>query len=210
MGDGSTLKVMKTSLGNIGGLICYEHHMSLAKYALFCQGEQIHASVWPSHTFIRHIIDAAARQYAFEGQCFVIVAGGIIRPEDVPDDFPLKNLSSFELTGIAAIIDPRGEYLAGPIHNKEGLLYAEIDLDLIIQAKMVIDTVGHYSRPEVLSLNINDQAFSPLDLRKENMISTLKYQLNALRKQIGKLSEKEIFEILDNISLTLETKDKYG
>lgn len=154
MGGAEDIGVFETELGKLGGFFCYEHHITLAKYAMFMKGEQVHAGLWAGHGFVKPTMDCASREYAFEGQVFVIVASGYINEDMIPDSFPLKKFTTWDFPGGSGIINPRAEYIAGPLYDCEGILYAEIDMDMIIRAKAVIDSVGHFSRPDILSLKI--------------------------------------------------------
>ncbi|MGQ0794409.1 MAG: carbon-nitrogen hydrolase family protein [Deltaproteobacteria bacterium] len=158
MGGAQDLPVFDTDIGKIGGLFCYEHHMTLAKYALFTKGEQIHVGLWAGHGFVKPTMDFASRQYAFEGQVFVITASLYVNSDMIPDSFPLKKTTEWDFPGGSAIINPRGECIAGPIYDREGIIYADIDPDMIIRAKGVIDGVGHFSRPDILRLNLCSSA----------------------------------------------------
>jgi predicted amidohydrolase len=151
-GDGSDLDVLETPLGRLGGLICWEHQMTLAKYALYAQGEQIHCATWPAYTSQNNHIDFGTRQYAFEGACFVVSACGIATPGSLPKDLRGRDV---EANGGSAIIGPNGEYLAGPAYDSEEILYAEIDIERAIREKHSRDVAGHYARPDVLQLVIN-------------------------------------------------------
>ncbi|MBM3732085.1 MAG: carbon-nitrogen hydrolase family protein [Acidimicrobiia bacterium] len=165
MGDGSTMQVFPTEYGKLGGLVCYEHHMVLTRYALMAMGERIHAAVWPAHRYLKNIVDAACRQYAFEGQVFVITASSYMNADMVPDWFELKDASYWDAAGGSGIIGPLGNYLAGPTYDKEEILVAELDFEQIIQAKSIVDSVGHYSRWDVLSLNLNTTKYAPIHPR---------------------------------------------
>ena len=154
MGGAEDLNVFDTEVGKVGGFFCYEHHMTLAKYAMFMKGEQIHAGLWAGHGFVKPTMDFASREYAFEGQVFVVASSGHITEDMVPDSFPLKKYTMWDYPGGSGIISPRGEYLAGPVYGKEDIVYAEIDMDTIIRSKAVIDGVGHFSRPDILNLEI--------------------------------------------------------
>ena len=151
-GDGSDLDVYDTPLGRLGGLICYEHQMAPARYALAGLGIQVHASVWPGYRMLHPIVDAATRHLAYENACFVVVARDVLRPADLPPDLPLADRPIWDANGGSAIIAPGGEYLAGPELDKETILLAEIDLARTIEAKRWVDSVGHYSRPDVFQL----------------------------------------------------------
>ena len=155
-GTSEDIKVFDTELGKVSGLFCYEHHLTLAKYALYNQGEQIHASLWGGHGFVKDTMDFACKQYAFEGQSFVIISAMHITKDMIPDSFPLKEQTLWDYPGGSGIINPRGQYIAGPVFDKEEILYAEIDHDQIIRAKTVIDCSGHFSRPDIFNFEIKD------------------------------------------------------
>lgn len=171
-GDGSTLKVFDTPVGKVGGLICGEHSMNLARHALILQGEQIHVSAWPTFATMKgrenwfdpHV-DALSKVHAYSGSCFVIVA---------EDPITQANLNKIEQLlghqdilkpggGYSTIYSPREAYLA-PVHQglEEKLVVAEIDLDQINAAKIQHDSAGHYSRSEILRLVIDTEAKTPL------------------------------------------------
>jgi len=150
-GDGSDLDVMDTELGRIGGLICWEHEMTLAKYALYAQGEQVHCGAWPAYSFQNDHIDFGSRQYAFEGACFAVVSCGVVTPGSYPADLGAAPAAN----GGTAIIGPNGKYLAGPVYDKEEILYAEIDIERAIAEKHSRDIAGHYARPDVFQLIMN-------------------------------------------------------
>ncbi|MGD8763991.1 MAG: nitrilase-related carbon-nitrogen hydrolase [Desulfobacteraceae bacterium] len=158
-GDGSGLRVYETDVGRIGALICWEHYMPLARYALICQREQIHCSHFPGSMAgdsMSQQIDAAVRHHAMESGAFVVNATGWLtdkqRAEISPDHELAKYLVGGMCTGIVA---PYGQYLAGPLPEGEDIAVAEIDLSSIVRQKNVLDTVGHYSRPDILRLQID-------------------------------------------------------
>lgn len=166
-GDGSTLKVWNSSVGRLGGLACWEHTMNLARQALIVQGIQIHAGSWPALATLAGFeavfddqVEALSRAHALTGQCFVVVAQDTVTPQVLqvmeealgPQDLVRQG------GGWSAIIHPWGSYAAGPhIGAEEHLLSAEIDLAEIDQVKAFVDSAGHYSRSEVLSLYFDAQ-----------------------------------------------------
>lgn len=162
-GDGSDLFTLPTELGVLGGLICYEHSNALFRYAVQAQGEQIHVANWPGGMpSINGIIDAAVRHYAFEAQAFVISVTGVLTEESLAT-LPEEVASQFQPGGgYSAIVSPRGELLAGPITEGEGLLYAELDFGLIDRMKSIVDSAGHYARPDVVRLVLDAKPQRPL------------------------------------------------
>jgi nitrilase len=169
-GDGSTLNVLDTEYGNLGGLICWEHWMPLARAAMHAQRETIHAAQWPA---VKDLHQLASRHYAFEGQCFVIAAGCVLSRGDViegfnslgqPTNAAAELLDAIPgqdedllLRGGSAVIAPDANYVVGPVFDKACILYADIDLGRITEGHLVIDTQGHYSRPDVFHLQVEDR-----------------------------------------------------
>jgi nitrilase len=155
LGDGKDLEAVDTSAGRIGGMICWEHWMPLTRQALHNSGENIHIAVWPT-VHEKHQI--ASRHYAFEGRCFVIAAGQVLRVRDFPKELTLPDYlkdkpDEFVLKGGSCIVDPRGDYVSEPLFNEEKLICAEIDLNDAIKEKMTLDVSGHYQRSDVFSFD---------------------------------------------------------
>jgi len=167
-GDGSTLAAFDTELGKIGGLICWENYMPLARTAMYNKGVEIYLAptadardTW--HATLRHI--------ACEGRCFVLGCNQFITKEMYPADLDgLEDLDQFPdilCRGGSAIIDPLGEVLAGPLYDKEDMLVADLDLGLIARSRFDFDVVGHYARPDVFRLVVNENP-SPTVISKKS------------------------------------------
>ena len=158
-GDGAGLKVVTTPLGRVGALACWEHYNPLARYALMAQGEQLHCAQFPGSLVGPIFTEQTAvtmRHHALEAGSFVICSTGWLDPEDYGAITPDTSLhKAFQGGCHTAVISPEGRYLAGPLPDGEGLAIAELDLALITKRKRMMDSVGHYSRPELLSLRIN-------------------------------------------------------
>ncbi len=150
-GDGSDLQVMDTPLGKVGGLICWENYMPLARTALYQQGIEIYLAPTAD---CRDSWQATLTHIACEGRCFVLGCNQYLTSEHYPADLQ-KLLSadhpSLPSIGGSVIISPLGKTLAGPLYDKEGMITAEIDAREIIKAKMDFDVIGHYARPDVFS-----------------------------------------------------------
>jgi nitrilase len=157
-GDGSTLHVYDTEMGKIGGLICWENLMPLARNALYNQGIQIHlAPTWDSSEAwllgLRHM--------AREGGMYVIGCCAAMLKEDIPDRFEFKEGYPKEKEwvniGNSCIINPKGEYVCGPVSKKKEILFGEIDFSLIAASKRMFDVSGHYARPDVFQFSVRQQ-----------------------------------------------------
>ena len=154
-GDAAGLVAVETGAGRVGGLICWEHWMPLARQTLHESGEDIHVAVWPT---AHEMLQVASRHYAFEGRCFVIAAASLMRMDALPPELevhPEKASGKWALRGGAAIIAPGGSYVAGPVYEEPCTLIADLDLSVVRQESMSLDVAGHYSRPDVLSLRVN-------------------------------------------------------
>ncbi len=151
-GDASSIVVFETSLGNLSGLICGEHYHPLLRHALAVKGEQIHIAVWPKGAQTDRTADLLSRSHALESQVYVLKACGLLFQDQVPDEFVLKKHMIWNVDGGSGVIGPNGEYLVGPVHNEETILYAEIDPLAIVREKWKVDTVGHYNRDDVVQL----------------------------------------------------------
>jgi predicted amidohydrolase len=150
-GDGRTLTVVETPLGKVGGLVCWEHWMPLARQAMHEKREVVHAAMWPTVSDI-HLV--ASRSYAFEGRCFVVAVGTPLRRGDLPAGFSLLDQMEGDqwMFGGSAIIGPNGKILAGPAGEDDTLVIAEIDPAQVAEELMTLDVTGHYARPDVFRL----------------------------------------------------------
>ncbi len=159
-GDGSTLEVYDTPLGKIGGLICWENYMPLARYSMYAWGTQIYiAPTWdqgePWLSTLRHI--------AKEGRVYVVGCCIALRRDDIPDRLEYKQKfysgdREWINVGDSAIVNPEGEFIAGPVRMKEEILYAEVDPRLMQGPKWMLDVAGHYARPDVFELIVHRDA----------------------------------------------------
>lgn len=154
-GDGAGLQAVETQAGRVGGLVCWEHWMPLARQALHDSGEQIHIAAWPT---VKDMLQIASRHYAHEGRTFVLAAGSILHAEQIPSELRLPEGMTSEAVvqrGGSAIIAPDGRYLAEPVYDAEAIITAELDLDMIIRESMALDVTGHYSRPDVFDFSVH-------------------------------------------------------
>jgi nitrilase len=158
-GDGRGLSAVKTKVGRIGGLICWEYWMPLARMAMHNSGEHIHVAVWPT---VHELNQLCSRHYAFEGRCFVLAVGLMMRPLDLPAelqavaDAPKQRGRWLELGG-SAIVGPDTRYIVEPVYDREELILADLNLNEIDQEFLTLDVSGHYSRPDVFTFHTKAQ-----------------------------------------------------
>jgi len=162
-GDGSTLTVLKTELGKIGGLICWENYMPLARMAMYSKGVELYLAPTAD---ARDSWQSTLRYIACEGRCFVLGCNQFVTKGMYPDD--LEGLDELDehpdviCRGGSAIISPFGEVLAGPLYDQEGILFADLDLAEVARGKFDFDVVGHYARPDVFQLVVNERPLLPV------------------------------------------------
>jgi nitrilase len=158
MGDGSMLQVYDTPFGRLGGLICWENYMPLARYSMYAKGVDVYvAPTWDNSD----MWVATLRHIAKEGRLYVIGVAPLLRGSDVPDDVPGKaelwgGDDDWMSRGFSTIVAPGGEVLAGPLTEEEDILYAEIDPAKARASRHQFDPVGHYSRPDVFRLVVDE------------------------------------------------------
>jgi len=164
MGDGSTLDVVPTPFGVVGGLICWENYMPLARAAMYAQGVDIYlAPTWDnSDTWL-----ATLRHIAKEGGCYVLGIAPVLRATDVPTELrgdAYGDELDWMSRGLSAIIAPGGDIIAGPLAEQEGILYAAIDPELAQAQRRHFDPIGHYSRPDVFNLHVDTTHRQPVTM----------------------------------------------
>jgi nitrilase len=203
MGDASDIRVFELDIGTVGAAICYEHHMTLLRAALAVKGEEIHCALWPGWWRVDgHLggkvgeagarncdVESAMRQHAVENGVFVVSSSWYLKPEDIPSD--LQDEMRYNLAvGGSCIVNPAGSFVAGPVFEEETIVHAEIDLEERELAKAYLDGVGHYSRPDLLTLNIRDEAWTPTGPTKIEDTC------------IGSMRREQLVEIMERYQVT--------
>jgi nitrilase len=158
-GDGSTLTVLDTPYGKLGGLICWENYMPLARTALYEKGVDLYLAPTADS---RETWQATLKHIACEGRCFVLGCNQFVTKSMYPADLPgIEDLAAqpeIMCRGGSAIVSPLGEVLAGPLWDEEGMLLADLDLREVARARFDFDATGHYARPDVFRLSVNETA----------------------------------------------------
>jgi nitrilase len=165
-GDGAGLAVVETAVARIGALACWEHYNPLARYALMAQHEEIHVAQFPGSMvgpIFAEQIEVTIRHHALESGCFVVNATGWLTEEQIAKISPDEKLRKALRGGcMTAIISPEGAHVVPPLTSGEGVLIADLDLGLIVKRKRMMDSVGHYARPELLKLVLDNRPARPM------------------------------------------------
>ena len=150
-GDVEGLRAVDTPAGRVSALVCWEHWMPLARQTLHESGEDVHVAVWPT---VHDLHQVASRQYAFEGRCFVLASGALMRASSLPSELEphperVSGPDQWVLRGGSAIIGPDGKYIVEPLYDEPQIVIAELDLRRASEESMTLDVTGHYHRPEL-------------------------------------------------------------
>jgi nitrilase len=212
-GDPGSLRTYDTDIGTLGGLVCYENHMTLSKAALTAKGEEIHAAVWPGF-WEQHghpgdksrAEDAAAmdtcdiypavREYAFETQSFVASCSAYMS-DDIPEEFGEDELGFNVAAGGSMLVNPAGVVKAGPAVGEETLLTAEFDRDERRATKAYFDAMGHYTRWDAVNLEVSDQWNEPIHAHDHDSVESVRAN--------GALPAAEVQAIADDQDISIET-----
>lgn len=164
-GDASGLNVVDSSAGRIGSLVCWENYMPLARYALYAQGVEIYIA--PTYDSGDEWI-SSLQHIAREGCCWVVGCGNLMQVKDIPEDFPQRDslypdADEWINPGDSVVIAPGGKIEAGPLRQQDGILYHTIDIKKVGIAKRTMDVTGHYSRPDIFTLQVNKKVQSPVE-----------------------------------------------
>jgi len=168
-GDATGLKVVDTPLGRIGSLICWENYMPLSRYALYAQSIELYiAPTYDSGEGWTGTLQHIAR----EGRCWVAGSGVVIERSDIPADFPDRDqlypdTEQWINPGDSVVIAPRGDIVAGPMHQEKGILYADLDTSMAGVARRDLDVAGHYARPDIFTLQIDVNPQAPASLNSD-------------------------------------------
>lgn len=165
-GDGAGLKTVDTAIGRLGALACWEHYNPLARYSLMAQHEEVHCSQFPGSLvgpIFAEQMEVTMRHHALESGCFVVNATAWLSEDQIGQITADPDLQKALRGGCySAIISPEGKHLCEPLRESEGMVIAELDFALITKRKRMMDSVGHYARPELLSLNLDARETAPL------------------------------------------------
>jgi nitrilase len=156
-GDGSTIPVVTTKLGRIGSVICWENYMPLLRTAMYAKGIDLYCAITVDD---RETWISTVRHIALEGRCFVLSACQFLKRSDLPPGYPTERFPASQdvlIRGGSCIIGPLGKILVGPNYGEQCVLVADLDRAELARAKFDFDVVGHYSRPDVFRLDVNEK-----------------------------------------------------
>jgi len=167
-GDAHGLRTVNTANARLGGLICWEHWNPIARYALHAEHEQLHVAAWPDTSEPHHL---ASRSYAFEGRCFVVVAGQYLATDDVPADLrhsysrgaSAQSTDQLLFDGGSGLIGPDSRWIIEPVRGQPALVQADVDLDECDEQRQDLDIGGHYTRPELFHVRIDNTRHSVIE-----------------------------------------------
>ena len=165
-GDGSTLPVFDTPLGKLGAVICWENYLPLLRAAMYAKGIEIYCAPTADS---RDSWLATMRHIAVEGRCFVLSCNQFNRRRDFPSDYDTTlgtDPDAVITRGGSCIVDPFGNFLAGPNFDDEAILLAELDRDQIVRGKYDLDVVGHYARPDIFRLIVDESPKRPVTMQQ--------------------------------------------
>jgi len=169
-GDGHGLTVIDSPVGRIGGLICWENFMPLARYSLYSQGIEIYIA--PTYDSGEGSI-GTMQHIAREGRCWVLCCGVALERKDLPDDFPNMDQlypadDEWINPGDSVVVSPNGEIVAGPLSKEKGRIIVDIDIEVASNSKRALDVAGHYSRPDIFKLEVDKIRQSPTHFKNES------------------------------------------
>jgi amidase/nitrilase len=214
-GDGADLKVFDTDIGRLGGLICWEHHMILVRAAMIHRAEELHVANWPGTVGTGHRgqpvtagersdrndMHVAIREHAFEAGAFVVSVHGLVRDEDfrAPWDWLTSETAMNHrwAVGGSAIVDPMGRYLVPPVFDEETIIYADCEARAIKAAKALFDSLGHYTRWDVVQLLVREEGWAPERALREER-----------RGAAGRLAPGELRRISERCEVSLEKLER--
>jgi nitrilase len=157
-GSADSLTVIDSEIGRIGGLICWENYMPLARMSMYRFGVEIYLAPTAD---CRDTWQSTLRHIACEGRCFVLGCNQYVTQEMISPELlkqgEIRDLSLISCRGGSVILSPRGEVLAGPLYGEEGILFADLDINQIRESRFDFDAAGHYNRPDVFTFNVPDQ-----------------------------------------------------
>jgi predicted amidohydrolase len=203
-GDGGeNLKaVFETEIGKIGGSLCGEHAQLLLSYHWMMQGIQTHCSLWPGQTRLKTVTDISTRALCFNTGTFGVLAATYIPEQDQPKNFYSNSLFNGPqaFSGGSGIVNPLGEYIAGPVYDEETIVYGDIDLSDIDRSRHAVSLTGIYSRWDLLNIHVRDSSYEPVlpmeppearaALLQEADVEDLAARVRQLEQQISQVSEK--------------------